>query len=243
MGLNLEIVKLPKKIDPCPIIEAIVELRFNSPFPHDAIFGIIYKEFKDDYPTVEELPILQLPESVRRQDPNLSYKPYYKLSKNDKFLFQVGARVISLISLNPYAGWNKFYEELKDMLQRIRKLEILSSYNRVGIRYINGFEGNIFEKVDLSLNMRGKILKDINTSMRLEMPTGKFVSTLRIANNVQITIKDKTIQGSIIDIDTFIENPVEDELGLLDIGHIEEKKLFFTLLKEDFLKHELNPEY
>ena len=77
-GLISELNKivLPKKINPCPILESIIELRFSTSFPHDAIFGIIYKEFKDLYPKVEPLPILQLPEIVRREDKNLLYKPY-----------------------------------------------------------------------------------------------------------------------------------------------------------------------
>ena len=63
--------KLPISIDPCPIIEAIFEIRFESSFPGDAIFGIIYNCFKDEYQTVEQLPILQLPAAVRTQDPAL----------------------------------------------------------------------------------------------------------------------------------------------------------------------------
>ncbi len=49
MKINLDAVKLPKKISPCPILEGIVEFRFESPFPDDAIFGIMYKEFKSDF--------------------------------------------------------------------------------------------------------------------------------------------------------------------------------------------------
>ena len=35
-------IRLPEKINPCPILEAIVEIRFDSKVPHEAIFGIIY---------------------------------------------------------------------------------------------------------------------------------------------------------------------------------------------------------
>jgi uncharacterized protein (TIGR04255 family) len=69
-------IQLPKKISPCPITEAIVELRFESDIPNDAVFGIVYQDFKTDYPVLEDLPILQLPESIRKQDKALHYKPY-----------------------------------------------------------------------------------------------------------------------------------------------------------------------
>ncbi len=243
MVINLDNIRLPKRISPCPIVEAVVELRFDSPFPHDAIFGVLYNEFKKDYPNVEELPILQLPEVVRKQDPNLKFKPYYKLSKDKKSIFQVGARLISLINLNPYDGWDNFSGRLDDVLKRVKKLEIVSFYSRVGIRYINGFDCNIFEKINLSLSMGVRALTDVSTSMRLEIPTSRFVSTLMIANNAKVTKADTTTKGSIIDIDTFIENPKDDVSNLIKEGHLEEKKLFFSLLKKDFLEKELNPEY
>lgn len=243
MSIDINRIRLPKKINPCPIIEAVVELRFDSSFPHDAIFGIIYNAFREDYPKVEELPILQLPETVRKQEPNLRYKPYYKLSKEGKFLFSVGARVISLVSLNPYCGWEVFHERIKDILGRIAKLEIIGSYLRIGIRYINGFDFDIFPKVNLSLNMNNDALIGLDSSVRIKIPSSQFLNTLRITNDAQVKKIDTTTRGSIIDIDTFIDNPKENALDLIEKGHLEEKKLFFTLLKKDFLEKELNPEY
>jgi uncharacterized protein (TIGR04255 family) len=138
MNIDLDEVKLPKKVDPCPILQAIVELRFDSTLPNDAIFGIIYKEFQDDYPNVEELPILQLPEIVRKQDPNLLYKPNYRLSKNEEFVFQVGAKMVSLAINKPYTGWQLFSEKLHNHIERVDSLNLSNSYSRIGIRYING---------------------------------------------------------------------------------------------------------
>lgn len=51
-------MELPKKIDPCPIVDAIIEIRFSTNIHPSAVFGVIYNEFKDKYPTVEKLPIL-----------------------------------------------------------------------------------------------------------------------------------------------------------------------------------------
>ena len=245
MSFNLSNVRLPKRINPCPILEAIVELRFDSPFPPDAIFGILYNTFKSDYPTPEPLPILQLPEQIRNQDTILKYKPYYKLPSTDgKFLFQVGARVISLVNLNPYSGWNVFSSRIGDLIQKVNKLEIIGGYTRVGIRYVNGFDCNILEKINLSLNMEDNSLKDLETSIRLAVPTDKFISTLQIANNAQVTKPDSTIdKGSIVDIDIYIENPKEDIINVIESGHQTEKRLFFSLLKKEFVEKELNPEY
>lgn len=244
MKINLDAVKLPKKINPCPILEGVVEFRFESPFPYDAIFGIMYNEFKNDFPNLQELPILQLPEVVRRQDPALRYKPYYKLSSGDKkFLFQIGARVFSLINVNPYDGWTVFSGRLKDLIERVKKISIVDAYTRVGIRYINGFDFNILEKINLTLNISKDHLTDFDSTIRMEVPSGDFIGTLQVINNAQVKKAEGTVKGSIIDIDTYIDNPTKDIIELVEQGHNEEKKLFFTLLKEEFIKKDLNPEY
>ncbi len=244
MKINLDAVKLPKKINPCPILEGVVEFRFESPFPYDAVFGIMYNQFKNDFPNLQELPILQLPEVVRRQDPALRHKPYYKLSSNDKkFLFQIGARVFSLINVNPYDGWTVFSTKLKDLIERVKKISIVDTYTRVGIRYINGFDFNILEKINLTLNISKDHLTDFDSTIRMEVPSGDFISTLQVINNAQVKKAEGAVKGSIIDIDTYIDNPKKDIIEIVEQGHTEEKKIFFTLLKEEFIKKELNPEY
>lgn len=244
MGINLKDVKLPNKINPCPILEAVVELRFESPFPPDAIFGILYNEFKAEYSNPQDLPILQLPELVRKQDPALKYQPYYKLfSPDKKFIFQIGARVVSLINLSPYDGWTSFSVKLKNMIERIKTLSIADTYTRIGIRYINGFDFNIFEKINLSLCMSQDPLITFDSSIRMEVPSGEFINTLQIANNAQVKKVEGVRKGSVVDIDTHIENPKKDILEIIEDGHLEEKRLFFALLKEEFIKKELNPEY
>ena len=65
-------MKLPKEISPCPIIDTVIEIRFESTMPKEAkeaIFGIIFNEFNDRYPSLEKLPILQIPEAIREADP------------------------------------------------------------------------------------------------------------------------------------------------------------------------------
>ena len=50
--------EIPSKIDPCPIKEVAFEIRFTSSIPEDAIFGIVFDQFKEDYENkAEALPI------------------------------------------------------------------------------------------------------------------------------------------------------------------------------------------
>ncbi len=235
--------QLPKKISPCPITEAIVELRFESDIPNDAVFGIVYRDFKTDYPVLEELPILQIPEQIRKQNKDLYYKPYYKLTNHTGFLLQVGPKVISLISLAPYAGWDEFHKKLKDLVEKLEKLNIVKSYTRIGIRYINKFDLNVFDIINLEVKLPSHSLRNYETFVSSEIPTGDFKSTLQISNSAISTQKGQNLKCSVIDIDTFMENPQGQINVLINNGHSEEKKLFFTLLKPEFIKSKLNPEY
>lgn len=71
---------LPKTIDPCPIVDALLEIRFQTLTHPNAVFGLIYNELQKDFPKVENLPILQLPDAIRASDPNFKFKPQYKLA-------------------------------------------------------------------------------------------------------------------------------------------------------------------
>ena len=86
-------MSLPIKINPCPIVDCVVELRFKISIEPAAVFGIVYNAFKSDYPTVEKMPVLNLPEEIRLNDPNLIYQPWYRL-RNGGFLLRHWCKTI-----------------------------------------------------------------------------------------------------------------------------------------------------
>ncbi len=234
---------LPKKISPCPIVDFVLELRYTTSFPHDAIFGIVYNAFKSDYPKYESLPILQLPEPVRKSDPNLKFKPYYRLS-NDKFVIQIGADVAIISSFPEYAGWDVFKVEIINFFNTIKDLSIIDNVSRVALRVINFFPNiDIFQQAKISLTISEEPIISQKTLLTTEFIYDNSInSTLNISNDAMIN----SVQGSIIDIDTFREyNKSFDVYSIIsDIEaiHDKEKALFFSLLKDEFLKN-YNPEY
>lgn len=236
---------LPKIINPCPIVEAIVEIRFDTVIVADAVFGLIYNAFKDSYPKIEKLGILQIPEAIRLKDPELMDKPHYKLS-NDNFIFQIGPNAVSIISPMDYIGWEKFFDEILRSFKIIDELQIINKIKRVGLRYINFFDFDIFEKINLNIKFHDSPLQSNQTSLRSEIPAGNFINTLQIVNRAEISMKNERKHGSIIDIDTVLngeyDNFFKDIKTILEDGHIKEKELFFGLLKPDLLES-LNPKY
>ncbi|URW79088.1 TIGR04255 family protein [Xiashengella succiniciproducens] len=234
-------MNLPKNINPCPIVDALLEVRFTSKINANAVFGLIYSVLQKEFQKVETLPILQLPDVVRASDPNLKYKPYYKIS-NENFVIQIGPDVISISSFPKYLGWELFSKIIFDALTKIESVGIINVIERIGIRYINFFETNIFEKVNLKVCIGADDILYKNTIVRTEIEQGEFSSTLQVANNAIINGK----LGSIIDIDTFVTKNLDvffsRKTELINAGHLKEKELFYSLLKPEFL-NTLNPTY
>jgi len=241
------VMTLPQKITPCPIIEAVVEIRFSSSIPPDAIFGLVYESFKDIFPSKPiDLPILQLPAQIRNADPNLIYQAHYRFSHNG-FLLQIGPKTISVINKDEYVGWAAFSLKIKECFNKMKSINVIEKTKRFGLRYINFFEGqNIFDKLNLEISIDGKTIIGDETYLSSIKKTEDFVSNLKLSNSSKMERKGKETQGSLIDIDIFCEengNTIYDNLDdILEKAHDAEKVIFFGLLKEAFLK-ELNPEY
>jgi uncharacterized protein (TIGR04255 family) len=239
-------MKIPKQITPCPIAEAIFEIRFDSLLPGDAIFGVFYREFKDQYKDLIKQPILQLPDAVRSSDPNLIYNPHYKLQK-DNFLLQIGPKVFSLVNLKEYSGWDTFSKKILTTIEKVAKTDAVSKITRVGLRYVNFFENlDIYERSNLKLILNEKPFDASNFDLTAQVPTEKCLVRVKIANNATIKIENKISTGSLIDIDVVYQN-INDSFfenvgDIIEISHRDEKLLFFSLLNNEYIKT-LSPEY
>lgn len=88
---------IPIKLEPTPIVSAVVEIKFISSVPSEAVFGIMYPLLSKEYKKLNKLPVLQVPNDIRDRDPNLIFAPHYEFYdeiKNLKIL--VGPRVIAI---------------------------------------------------------------------------------------------------------------------------------------------------
>lgn len=236
---------IPKKISPCPIIEAVFEIKFETLIPSAAVLGLLYPQLSDQFQDINELPILQIPENIRTQNPNLKYQPSYQLSDGDKFRVQIGANIVTVSNVGEYVGWELFSEKIYFVLRHILGSKIPSKVIRFGLRYISFFDLNIFEKINFELTLDKSPFSPEHLVIGSLIHRNNFQINLQILNNASVPTEQRT--GSVVDIDTYIENP-EIELfqdtykSLVDNAHTEEKELFFQLLKKDFLES-FSPEY
>jgi uncharacterized protein (TIGR04255 family) len=237
--------KLPIKIEPCPIMEAIVELKFASGLPKGTIFGIVYNVFKAEYKQFLPLPITQIPENIRENDPNLKFKPLYKIS-NGIFTIQVGNDVLIFQSPSKYVGWQEFSKNIIDFFIKINQTKIVENPISLLVKYVNFFDIDIFQQINFQIQMLDQPYNSSYIILRTEKEKEEFVEVLQIANNVTLQNNLSKKKGSLLDISLVLKNPNDNFFNdisvIINKAHLLEKKLFFGLLKSDFLKT-LNPIY
>lgn len=238
--------RLPIRTEKCPIVDALIEIRFETSLYPNAVFGLIYDAIRSDYPgNVEKLPILQLPDQLREQDPGFRFKPHYKI-ENSGFIIQIGPDVLTISSKMPYLGWSVFESHVFHILATVIKRGIISKVTRLGHRYINFFPGNVFPDLNIEFSMCNGSYIPTGTIIYTETKDGEFINTLQLSNNATSEKDGIVTYGTVIDIDTyrifdhisFIDTYEEN----IDIAHKTGKKIFFSLLKDELL-NSLNPIY
>lgn len=127
---------IPVRICPSPIKQAVLEVRFVSKHPFDAVFGMVYSAvnsmFHNKKPEV--LPVMQIPETVRQQDPNLRYQPGHRFV-HENYSLSVGASSLQFGVSYPYPGWDVWFAFFQEGLERIRKSGIFHQTQRIGSVY------------------------------------------------------------------------------------------------------------
>lgn len=242
--------RLPKKIQKEPLIDATVEIRFESLIDRSAVFGVIYYALRELYTKVEQLPIMQLPLDAIESDPLTASQARYRIY-SEKFNLQIGPSSVSVHCNNNYLGWAEYSQEIFRVIQIINELKIVKNVNRVGVRYVNflHYSLDIFRDLQLKLSFPQRNLDKLPTTIRVllpELPDNKYFTQLSIANYTEAIRDNEKMVGSVIDIDTIrtvdLENFFSGYKQIIDQAHDIEKSLFFGLFTEEYLES-LEPLY
>lgn len=238
--------RLPLRIDPCPIVEAIFEARFVSPQPWATMPGLLFAGIREKYPEQKNLPAAQLPEELRRQDPNLLILPLIQFL-SDNFVIQLGPRVVSLVTkTNAYPGWTAIETELTWLWQRLEAAGFVGEAERLGARYVDYFGGDLFSDLRLGLQVDGKSWQGAATNLTTFFKRESLSIRLQINNGAIVAFKEAPMTGSVLDIDAWF-GPLDVDLfgnGLRRFAEAHQviKGLFFGLIKPQLLD-KLHPVY
>jgi len=238
--------KLPTLIDPCPIFETVLEVRYVTSEDWSEIPGLLYQFIREKYPNKKPLEIDQIPPEIRRTIPEFTYKPLRRF-ESEQFNLHIGPRVFSLLSKRKnYPGWTAIKDEFQWLLDCLDKTGIVVEGERLGLRYIDIFKENIFDIIQLDVGIQGSPVASSQLQFGTEFNISPFQCRLLLNNGVNIKEGNEINKGSAFDLDIWLS---ADQFDLFNNGldrfteaHTLNKKIFFGLLQDDYL-HQLNPQY
>jgi len=259
---------LPKKIGRSPLIASTAEIRFREEIPPAILLGRFYGALGERYAQLDVLPSAHIPPELAKQNPQFAYVPHHRLKGPDsRYTIQMGPRVLTF-SAEPHLLVDDLSGEWLKILQIAEELDLLVKADRIGLRYINLFEGRetIASELDLTLIVGGELLTPHLSNLRVEIPRGRFrVGTVLGMNatvqkqrgdsalNPVFSSSDTEIEkhvGCLLDLDVFTQEPPCSEKEkraerfseyFLE-AHTLAKETFFGILKDDIIR-QLDPEY
>lgn len=249
-------MKIPKKIFPDRIVDAIVELKYTLNHPYEVALGMFYSNIDDTYnyssrPFNNPQKPVQNANSIigEKVEIQIGIKPIF-FNENIKIEITPGSIIFNC--LNDYISWKIYSEEIEKFLSQIIKTNVIHSFNRIGIRYISHYpEFKIFDISKFEFTFGMPELQSDTFSFHSEYRINDYRIILNL-NNLMSLFKANdngeivNIPTSVIDIDVIKEGFTEVELEKLlqeiNKAQNKQKEIFFNLLKESYLST-LNPEY
>ncbi len=240
-----EIDRLPQRVNPRPVVEAVFEIRYVPDRDPSLLPGLFHAAVCKRYPKVDTLPAYHIPEEFRQATPDFTYQAHH-VFHGDKFRIQFGPRVISLVTHHDYPGWSSILPELEWLIGRLKDTSFLSGAERLGTRYINFFSGDVTNDLVIGLHADGQKLQGNEMTFTTIFDREEFRGRLVVNNMASILRNNEAESGTIIDLDLWLGasqfSLFETGITRFEEAHRLNKEVFFGLLKDEFLDS-LNPEY
>ena len=244
--------QLPTRLGKSPLVEAIFEVRFSGDMPLSSIItGMLFTQL--GCTDLERLAHSEIPESIRRADPNLKYIVLSRLTWG-KFFLAVGDNVVTISPTFPYPGWGEFQEKITELTDALLQVKVIKKIERFSLKYIDVLDSNIHPDIDDALNFRldfgGRNINKRSLQIRAELPIDGGVHVVQIIGQVQgSVIKGPSMTGIMVDVDSIrpavgksVQEGVREIQTCIQDLHDENKSLFFEMLTESGLKR-MEPTY
>jgi len=238
---------VPAKLKHDAIVEAILEIRFDTTTIPEILFGKLadyapWKGFGQ-----RPMPASAVPAPIRQADPNLRFQPIFELLGSDGHLaVRIGPQVLSYHRMPPYVGWQRFQAELSEEIDGLFEKANDLTVRRLGFRYLNALRPDLhgirsISDLDLTVEIEGeKLAGNVNVNF-----------TTQISDNTQCTVRIATtefVQGVlppntsvVADVDVFTKEGfnTKDETEVkrwVELAHTKEKENFFRLLTDETIE-------
>lgn len=208
------------------IVECVFDITYESTNAPEGFLSLIASV--DGFDNLKKLPLSQIPETIRKSDPNLRNQPIYEItsSENKEYKVMLGDNTIGLAIVNEYSSWtNSMYPEIEKLFGKILTSGKIEKINRMGLRYTDFLENeNIFDSGKVKIKIDNNVVADKTMFVSIEDKIEDVSYTKVITNKKEYQYKDGKLsesKGSIVDIVTSLEN---QEFNLSDMSNI------FTLI-------------
>lgn len=241
---------IPARLKKEPLLEAVWELRFSGdPEAGNVLPGVFYKALSDTFPRIVRLPLMDVPATVIAAEPEFWYSPKLRLEGENRAI-QVGPRVFTLNLLKPYPGWPAFSDQIRVLLRLAQDSGVVHKPDRFSFKYVNLLEesgGPWRESLNADLRLGEWDLASGSLQLRAQNRVGEFIYSCMIASPAIVEHPDfGKLSGTIVEMEVIGEpdsaDPWNSTEQQLDAAHLECKKAFFELLREETVIG-LEPEY
>ncbi|HVP46883.1 MAG TPA: TIGR04255 family protein [Bryobacteraceae bacterium] len=232
---------VPKKLKNDAIVEAILEVRFDTTTIPEILFGRLadYEPWKEL--SQRRLPAYDIPATLRQVDPNLRFQAVFELSGEQRAV-RIGPQVVSYHRTVPYIGWERFWPELQQTITGLFETANGLIIHRLGLRYLNALRSDLHGIASISD-------LDLEIKVASEWVTG-YVNlnfTIDVASNAACMVRIATtefVQGKLppntsvyVDVDVFTKDGFETREretveSWVTAAHDSEKEQFFRLLTD-----------
>lgn len=242
-------MRYPIQLEKTPIIDSVCEFRFQSSQP-ESVIPVLIANHLGVAKSLRNLPILQIPENIRKQDPNLKYVPLQE-TQVDGFLVKLSGTTANVSSKIPYVGWEEFCSITDKVIRGASACDPELKYEQIIHRNINFFPNlDILEKLKLKIEDPVDMEPLSFDYVKVFAGENGLKVKVSILNNASAMVSpddpENLQRGAVIDIEAFWQRPeAETEVNSMQIlreCHDLGKKVFFDLLTDEFIT-EMVPTY
>lgn len=245
-------MNIPKKLNPAPLLISAINIKFDSTIPTEAVFGILYQNIQSSLGTFKSfpMPIINIPLEIRENDDNLKFMPVYTLLDESKqYSIQIGGKIASIAYDKAYGkeygGWRDYFRpEIEKFIACIDKSKVIKKIINLEYQNIDFFQDeDMFKNINIKIDYPTECTsKQLSFSESFEGIT----NNVNINCSVQAIVGNNNAAGSTIDIKTIFADSdidINNTKEILEKMHESNKKLFFSIIKEEYINAKFNPEY
>ncbi len=244
----------PTRLKKEPLLEAIWELRFQSPADtvENLLSGIIYDHMRHTFAPPTRLPGADIPLAARVQQPALNYTPMFRFggkNENASYDIQVAPRAIALNCRQPYPSWDILKTKIMGLAEIVRQTGMIEKIERFSLKYLNLIPAgppDYLSPLNGAFRMGEYNLGHSPLQVQSQIPDGDFTHVITLLAPARVQMEQKTGEGLLIDIDTIfpaISDGFWEGFGSrLDAAHTSNHAIFFDILKQETVDL-LEPEY